>query len=85
MARIGRNHQVICITHLAQIAAMADHHFEIAKSVENASTISRIRELNSEESVEELARILGGAEITRAVRDNAREMKLLAEEKKKAL
>ena len=85
MARIGRNHQVICITHLAQIAAMADHHFEIAKSVENASTISRIRELNSEESVEELARILGGAEITRVVRDNAREMKLLAQKKKEAL
>ncbi|MCC6094799.1 MAG: DNA repair protein RecN [Eubacterium sp.] len=85
MAKIGRNHQVICITHLAQIAAMADHHFEIAKSVENASTISRIRELDAGESVEELARILGGAEITQAVRDNAREMKQLAEKKKQSL
>lgn len=79
LARIAQAHQVICITHLAQIAAMADHHFEIEKAVEGGSTISRIRELNHEESIEELARILGGAEVTEAARENAREMKALAE------
>ena len=68
MALIGRNHQVICITHLAQIAAMADHHFMIEKTVGNLDTTTGIHELTEEESVEELARILGGAKITDAVR-----------------
>ena len=78
MARVAQGRQVIAITHLAQIAAMADHHFEIRKSVENGSTVSRIRELDESESVEELARILGGTEITDAVRSSAREMKEMA-------
>ncbi|MEE1114815.1 MAG: DNA repair protein RecN, partial [Eubacterium sp.] len=85
MARIGHGHQVLCITHLAQIAAMADRHFVISKQVENGSTTSRIHPLKEEESVEELARILGGAEITDAVVGNAKEMKQLAEKKKSAL
>ena len=82
MAVIGRGHQVICITHLAQIAAMADQHFAIEKSVEENVTRSRIRLLSKEEEIEELARILGGASITETVRQNAREMKSLAESKK---
>mgnify|MGYP001623044361 CR=1 FL=1 len=82
MAEIGRNHQVICITHLAQIAAMADEHFEISKKVENQETVTRIRKLDRSESVEELARILSGAEITKAVLDSAREMKDLADQQK---
>lgn len=82
MAKVAGSHQVIAITHLAQIASMADHHFEIRKSVEDGATISRIRELDEDESVEELARILGGAEITGTVRDNAREMKNMARRKK---
>ena len=77
------NRQVICITHLAQIASMADHHFVIEKHVENGETVSEIHELDSGESVEELARILGGAEITPAVLENAAEMKRLADETKK--
>lgn len=77
------NRQVICITHLAQIASMADHHFVIEKHVENGETVSEIHELDSGESVEELARILGGAEITPAVLENAAEMKRLADEAKK--
>ena len=82
MAEIGRTRQVICITHLAQIAAMADEHFEIVKYVENQETVTRIRRLSRQESVEELARILGGAEITEAVLSNAEEMKELAEQQK---
>ena len=80
---LGRNHQIICITHLPQIAAMADAHYLIEKSVENQTTVSRIRELSSEESIEELARMLGGVEITDKVRESAKEMKELARQKKK--
>ena len=78
---IAKRHQVICITHLPQIAAMADKHFEIKKSVEDGRTVTRIRALQEEEMTDELARLLGGAEITDAVRQNAREMKALAKKK----
>ena len=82
LSYIANKHQVLCITHLPQIAAMADTHFEIKKMVENGKTITKIHKLNLEEQVEELARLLGGAEITDAVRENAREMKRLAMERK---
>lgn len=79
---LGRNHQIICITHLPQIAAMADSHFLIEKSVENQATVSKIHKLTDEQSVEELARMLGGVEITDTVLENAREMKQMAYMKK---
>lgn len=82
LSYIARKHQVLCITHLPQIAAMADTHFEIRKSVENGRTVTRIHRLNESEQIDELARLLGGAEITEAVRENAREMKRLAIERK---
>lgn len=84
MAWIGGNHQVLCITHLPQIAAMADKHFEIEKHVKGSETTTEIHTLNEEESVRELARLLGGAEITPAVLENAREMKELAQVHKSA-
>lgn len=84
MAVIGRKHQVICISHLAQIAAMADTQFLIEKENVEEHTHSCIRRLNQEESVQELARILGGAQITDAVMNSAREMKELALELKKS-
>lgn len=84
MAYIARNHQVICITHLPQIAAMADAHFEIAKEAAGGSTTTTIRQLEHEEMVKELARLLGGARITDAVLDNAREMKELAQQRKES-
>ena len=80
---LGRKHQIICITHLPQIAAMADSHYLIEKSVQNQTTVSTIRRLGNEESIDELARMLGGVEITDTVRSSAREMKELAEQKKK--
>lgn len=83
MCLIGRKHQVICITHLAQIAAMADTHYLIEKRVEDQMTKTKIRQLDREESVQELGRILGGAKITDAVLENAREMKILASGLKK--
>lgn len=78
MNLIAKNHQIICITHLPQIAAMADSHFLIEKSVEHQSTYSRIKRLKEEESIEELARMLGGVEITDTVMQSAREMKQMA-------
>lgn len=84
MNLIGKNHQVICITHLPQIAAMADTHFLIEKQVEDGRTRSQIQKLEEEESVEELARMLGGVSITETVVNNAREMKELALKTKKS-
>ena len=82
MAVIGKKHQVICITHLAQIAAMADSHFVIQKTVEEMDTTTNINELSEEQSIEELARILGGAKITETVMQSAIEMKELARQTK---
>lgn len=75
MGAISRSHQVICVTHLPQIAAMADTHFEIKKTAETGRTITSITRLGDEDSIIELARMLGGVAITDAVLDNAREMK----------
>lgn len=82
MADIAKHHQVIAITHLAQIAAMADTHFVIEKEVGAEASQTKIRELDYDESIDELSRILGGVEITDAVRENAIEMKRLANENK---
>lgn len=82
MALISSMHQVICITHLPQIAAMADHHFHIEKSTEAGVTRTSIIPLDEHEMVEELARILGGAQITETVRNSAEEMRRLAQESK---
>lgn len=82
LSYIGRKHQVLCITHLPQIAAMADTHFEIRKSVQNGTTSTKIQKLNEQEQTGELARLLGGAEITEKVLENAEEMKRLAKETK---
>ena len=78
MGILGREHQLICITHLPQIAAMADSHFCIEKYVENERSVTDIKRLDDEESIEEVARMLGGASITENVRNNAKEMKELA-------
>ncbi len=85
MNLLGRSHQIICITHLPQIAAMADSHYLIQKSVENQTTVTTIGKLSKEESVTELSRMLGGVKITDTVLDNAREMKELAANTKKSL
>lgn len=82
MSILGKEHQVICITHLPQIAAMADTHFVIEKVTSGGETRTEIRALSDTESEEELARMLGGAEITEAVLANAREMKRFANDGK---
>lgn len=79
---ISKNHQVLLVTHLPQIAAMADTHFEISKSVNDGRTVTTVKELKEEEQINELARMLSGAEITDAVISSAKEMKTLANELK---
>lgn len=85
MALIAGNHQVICISHLAQIAAMADAHYLIEKKNEQDRTATDIFRLSEEESIQELARILGGAKITDAVFESAGEMRQLANSQKNLL
>lgn len=75
---VAHAHQVICITHLPQIAAMADVHFVIEKSSMEDNTITDIRRMDAEESLGELARLLGSDELTEAAMSNAREMKTQA-------
>ncbi|MCI8275801.1 MAG: DNA repair protein RecN [Lachnospiraceae bacterium] len=79
---IGKSHQVICITHLPQIAAMADCHYKIEKTVKSGRTVTEVTRLKAGEEIEELCRLLGGAAITEAVEKNAREMKELAKNRK---
>lgn len=75
---IGKSRQVLCITHLPQIAAASDHHFLIKKEMDGNSVKTRIFPLDEEASVEELARLLGGANITGRIMESAKEMKELA-------
>jgi len=79
MALIGRARQVICITHLPQIASMAKNHFYIEKQVDGERTKVSVRGLMMNERIDELARMLGGAEVTDTTRQHAREMLALAE------
>lgn len=81
--QVACSHQVICITHLPQIAAMADQHFVIEKDVHKDTTVTRIRRLEGEENLQELGRLLGGDGMTDAVLGNAREMRQQALEHKK--
>jgi DNA repair protein RecN (Recombination protein N) len=74
LARLGKNHQVICITHLPQIAKYAERHLLVAKSTRGSRTVTSIRTLDPDSRVEELARMTSGAEITKASLAHAREM-----------
>lgn len=86
---LARGHQIICITHLPQIAAMADNHYEIAKGTQTEDgqerTVTRIHRLSEDDRISELARMLGGAQITESTLDNAREMVRQANEVKNSL
>ncbi len=82
LCRIAAGHQVICITHLPQIASMADNHYEISKTVNDGKTRTGIRKLKDSEIKNELARLIGGAELTDKVYSSASEMKALADKRK---
>ena len=85
MAKISRNHQVICISHLSQIAAMADSHYLIKKTADENSTTTSIKKLTRQKSIEELVRINGGSGITEAGLIHATEMKDMADRTKSNL
>ncbi|WP_026516265.1 DNA repair protein RecN [Butyrivibrio sp. MC2021] len=82
LGELARDHQIICITHLPQIAAMADTHFMIEKGLDEGRTVTGIFALDEEASTGELARLLGGEKLTEATLQNAREMRKEAREAK---
>ena len=74
LQELGKSRQVLCVTHLPQVASLADQHFRISKVSDSKTTRTRIQELSRDERIEELARMLGGVEITRKTLDHAEEM-----------
>lgn len=74
MRKIANNHQILAITHLANIAAKADHNYYISKIVENEKTKTTVKRLTEEETIEEIARISNG-EITKIAIEHARELR----------
>lgn len=78
IAHLSKNHQVLCITHLPQIAAMADNNYLIKKESDNTSTRTFINNIKDDDLINELARLISGSKITNAVIDTAKEMKYLA-------
>ena len=85
LMEISRSRQVLCITHLPQLAAMADHHYLIEKATDGSRTETEIREITGEALYLELGRLIGGAEITDGVLKTAEEMKQLAEKRKEGM
>ncbi len=71
---LGKHHQVLCVTHLPQVAAQAHQHLQVSKLTGDKTTRTRIRELDKDERMEEIARMLGGRKITKSTREHAREM-----------
>ena len=74
LSDLARHHQVICITHLPQIAKFGEHHFSISKHVNDGRTLTAIQPLNKEDRTREIARMLGGEKITQTTLDHAREL-----------
>ena len=72
--QLGQSHQILCVTHLPQVAAQGNHHFKVSKSQAGDKTISQVQALGRSDRVEEVARMLGGATITDTTRRHAREL-----------
>ena len=83
MCALGRSRQVICVTHLAQIAALGDSQYLVEKTVKDGHTGSSVRRLDEEGRVGELARLVGGADDSASGREHARSMLAAAETLKK--
>jgi len=81
LQELGANRQVLCVTHLPQVASLADQHFRISKVTDGKSTRTRVSPLAQDERTEELARMLGGVEITRKTLEHAAEMLACARRK----
>lgn len=74
LKRLGQDHQVLCVTHLPQVASQGNQHLRVAKGANGGKTVSRIEPLDAKGRVEEVARMLGGLEITETTRKHAREL-----------
>ena len=74
LQELGGNRQVLCVTHLPQVASLADQHFRISKVTDGKTTRTQVHALSREERIEELARMLGGVEITQKTLEHAAEM-----------
>ena len=74
LREVTDHHQVICITHLPQIAGMADTHFVVSKSANGGRTATQISRLRSDERIDEVARMLGGTKVTKKIRAAAKEL-----------
>jgi DNA repair protein RecN (Recombination protein N) len=74
LKRLGQDHQVLCVTHLPQVASQANQHFQVSKHTVAGRTVSHIEVLDAKSRVEEVARMLGGLEITATTRKHAREL-----------
>jgi DNA repair protein RecN (Recombination protein N) len=74
LRQLGESHQIICVTHLPQVAAQGNHHLKVSKSQAGNTTLSQVSTLGRNERVEEIARMLGGATITDTTRRHAREL-----------
>ncbi|MFM1653087.1 DNA repair protein RecN [Brevibacillus sp. B_LB10_24] len=82
LARVGQHRQVLCITHLPQVASLADAHYYIYKRMDEEQTLTHVTFLDEQERVTELARMLGGAEVTEKTKEHASEMIHLGLQKK---
>lgn len=85
MYSISNSHQVFCVTHLPQIACMSDNHYLVYKEVKDKSTYTVIKQLNKEDKTKEIAKMIGGTEVTELTLKHAEEMIILADEKKKEI
>ena len=82
MYQVSLRHQVLCITHLPQIAILSDHHYFVSKEVVNDKTFTRIRMLSIEDKINQVASMMGGNGVTEATIQNVKEMLKFAESKK---
>ena len=85
MYQVSLGHQVLCITHLPQIAILSDHHYFVSKEVKDNKTFTKIELLSLEEKIKQVASMLGGREITEATLENVREMLRFSENKKEEI
>jgi DNA repair protein RecN (Recombination protein N) len=74
LKRLGQDRQVLCVTHLPQVASQGNQHYQVRKSSAGGKTVSQIEPLDAKSRIEEVARMLGGLEITAITRKHAREL-----------
>ena len=74
LKEVSANHQVVCITHLPQIACFGDSHFRVAKKIAAGRTATTVEMMTDEQKIEEISRMLGGVDLTQTTREHAREM-----------